>query len=126
MSDKVVYRYRAIAKGVLSVPRYRFVEEGEIVESSFPLKGKWLIDADAPVPKKSDILVPYMKINGKVQRPNFDEAPIETVRPGSAKPVVDPVYDRALEGLKKAEGIVDDAAKKKKEGGAGTGNQDVL
>jgi hypothetical protein len=138
------FKYRAIRKGQLNRP-FKVVEEGEVFTSPVELKGSWFQDADLPLPKKSSIIVPYMKIDGRVQRPENITAEKQDFAPrGSNRamaqdqltkgvpPVpVSPAYKDQMEAVIAGEKARDAAAEKPKAEGettkpAGTGNQSVI
>jgi len=147
MTNKL-FKYRATGKGTLSRP-YRFFKEGDIITSLVPLEHPALVDAATPIKQKSDILVPYMTINGRKQRPDYADARPKhaTELSNRGVPTIsDKQYERGMDGVKRFEKIMDgaeDAAKaaqaaqptvpavdpevdNKNDGGAGTGNQDVI
>lgn len=139
MSNEL-FKYRATGKGTLSRP-YRYFKEGEIILSPERLDHPCLVDADTPLRKPSDIIVPYMTINGRKQRPDYADArPVhatELAQKG-VPTVQDKQYERGMEGVKRLEAIMDgkvaevaapeadEEADNKNDGGAGTGNQEVI
>ena len=141
-----LYEYRAIGKGTLSRP-YKFFDEGEVVRSKVELTHPALVPIDTPVAKKSNIIVPYMTIDGRKQRPDYSDEGVFTVLAnegvdGKSKGVpptpANPVYEQAMAGVKRMEQLIDSAstpvtvdpnpapAAEKETSEAGTGNQDVL
>lgn len=130
------FRYRATNKGTLSNP-YRLVSEGEIIESAVPLKASWLIPADAKVPEKPSILVPYMKIDGRVGIPKETTVEVSDV-PKPAKATVNDIhvpkdYQHQIDTMNKFEAKTEAAAEiappiasNNTGDDAGTGNQEVL
>lgn len=132
-----VYKYRATAKGTLSSP-YRFFKEGDIVTSAVPLEHPALIDASLPIPRPSKVIVPFMTINGVKQRP--DHASVAPVLSqdqvgGKGVPTVaaHEAYTRSMDGVRAIEELMDgapaqatDPEAELKQGGAGTGNQNVI
>lgn len=140
-----MHEYRAISKGTLSRP-YRFFNVGDIIRSPVEIDHPALIPASQPVPRKSDILVPYMTIDGRKQRPDYGAAAPTLAQEhgkGRSKGVVpaikDKQYERGMDGVKRLETMLEagstpvaDAAGNEpagdgeKTGGKGTGNQEVI
>lgn len=130
------FRYRAIKKGTLSNP-YRLIEEGELFDSDIPLKASWIIPADAKVPEKPKILVPFMKIDGRVGIPKSEAVEVIDV-PKPAKVTVNDIpvpkdYQHQIDTLNKFEAkseaaaeIAPPVASDVTGDDAGTGNQEVL
>ena len=140
-----LYEYRAVGKGTLSRP-YRFFDEGDVIKSKVELNHPALVPIDTPVAKKSDVIVPYMTIDGRKQRPDYSDEGVFTVlanegvqgkSKGVPPTVANPVYEQAMAGIKRMEQLIDNAtpvtvdpnpapAADKETAEAGTGNQDVL
>ena len=140
--DKKVYEYRAIAKGAIERP-FRFFVEDDIITSYVPIEHPALVDASLPKPRPtSDVIVPYMTINGRKQRPDYE---VNNVIPQHATElankgvptITDEHYDRGMEGVKRMEAIFDGKEKAATPavnpeadfntgGVSGTGNQDVI
>ena len=132
-----LFRYRATRKGTLSRP-FRFIEEGQEFSSPVEMKGSWFVPADQPIAPKSDVLVPYMKIDGRVQRPDFGPVTPQLAQEQKTKGVPpvpkDPQYEAGMKGVLKVEAALAKSLKPQPEkeevkedgGDAGTGNQDVL
>lgn len=135
------YKYKAVANGTLSRP-YRYFRAGEVITSPVELDSPALVPYDQYVEQKSDVIVPYMTINGVKQKPRYENADpvLSQDQPnGKGVPTVpsNAAYDRSMDSVRELEKLMDqqgaapattatDPEAELTQGGAGTGNQNVI